>query len=109
MSNSFQQDWGFPSEVKATIPGATWFDVQPVPGTYRSGRPRFECVFTGGGKVLATRPTLELISKKTGRPYHVCRREPDNWPSVSAQPKAASRPAAAANFSLDDGLDEIIA
>ena len=106
-NNTFQQDWGFPSEVKATIPGATWFEVQPVPGNYRSGRPKFECTFAGGGKVLATRPAMELTSKKTGKPYHVCRREADSWPSASAQPKPASRPTAAAQFSLDDVLDEI--
>ena len=101
--DTFRQDWGFPSEVRQTIPDAAYHGTDPVPGTYKSGRARFETSFLSRDrKVVARRPAMELTSKKTGKPYFVCRREADSWPSTSAQPKAA-----AANFSLDDVLDEI--
>ena len=98
MSSDFQKDWGFPSEVRATIPDAAYYDVRPVPGTYKSGRPKFECLFLSNDrkKVIARREAMELIARKTGKPYHVCRRA-ESWGAGQPLP-------AAAQFSIDDVL-----
>lgn len=98
--NTFQQDWGFPSEVKATIPDAAYYGTDPVPGTYKSGRAKFETTFLSKDrKVVARRPAMELTSKKTGKPYFVCRRAEDGWNA------AAPRPAAARSaYTLDDAI-----
>ena len=96
--DTFREDWGFPSEVKASIPGAAFYGTEMVPGTYKSGRPKFETTFLSKDrKVLARRPAMELISKKTKRPYIVCRRAEDSW--------NAARPAAARSaYTLDDAI-----
>lgn len=81
----FRTDWGFPSEVRATIPGAGYYDVQPVPGNYKTGRPRFECSFMDQQrkKVIARREAMQLISKANGKPYFVCRRH-ESWKAAAA-------------------------
>ena len=83
-SSDFQADWGFPSEVRATIPDAGVFDVRPCPGTYKSGRPRFEAIFLSHDRksIVARRDAMELTNKK-GQPYFVCRRQ-DNWRQAEA-------------------------
>ena len=77
--DTFREQWGYPSEVKGTIPGAAFYEVHPVPGCYKSGRPRFEATFVTADhkKVLARREAMELTSKRTGKPYNVCRRHED--------------------------------
>ena len=75
----FEQTWAFPSELKATL-GASWFEVLPTPDNYASGRPKYLARFFGDGyganrRIIAQRDAMELVSKKTGRPYYVCRRE----------------------------------
>ena len=77
-----QQDffvtWGFPSEVKASIPNAHSFEVYPAPSppsAYKSGRLRYVASFTDSfGNILATRDAMRLVSKKTGKEYEVCLR-----------------------------------
>jgi hypothetical protein len=76
----FEQTWCFPSEMKKTLQ-ASWYEVLPTPFTYASGREKFLARFYGPGyganrPIVAVRDAMELTSKKTGRPYHVCRREP---------------------------------
>ena len=74
----FLQTWGFPSEVKATIPNAHSFEVYPAPSApsaYKSGRPRYVCEYRDEfGNVLASRDAMKLVSKKTGLDYVVCHR-----------------------------------
>ena len=71
--------WGFPSEVKVTIPNAHSFEVYPAPSApsaYKSGRPRYVASFADEfGNVLATRDATRLVSKKTGKEYDVCLRK----------------------------------
>ena len=77
---SFEESWGFPAELKQAL-GASGYDINPTPDCFRSGRPKFECVFfTGAGHnrlVIERREAMSLISKKTGKPYHVVSRKPE--------------------------------
>jgi hypothetical protein len=109
-SNSdFQQDWAFPSDIKATIPGAAYWDVRPTPENYRTGRPKFECLFLDAAKqkVIERRDAMELISKRTGKPYHVVRRHaaPSREGQAARDQLARNHAAAAsAQWTLDDAL-----
>ena len=59
MNNSdFLTQWGYPSEIKTEL-GASYYEMRHLPDTFRSGRPKMECL---------------LVSKKTGKPYRVCAR-----------------------------------
>ena len=75
----FFQSWGFPSEVKVTIPNAHSFEVHPAPSApsaYKSGRPRYVATFSDEfGNVVATRDAMRLTSKKTNKEYDVCLRK----------------------------------
>jgi hypothetical protein len=76
--DEFQKTWGFPSEVKASIPNAHSFEVYPAPSppsAYKSGRLRYVAAFADEfGNILATRDAMRLVSKKTGKEYDVCLR-----------------------------------
>ena len=77
--DDFFVTWGFPSEVKASIPNAHSFEVYPAPSApsaYKSGRPRYVSAFADEvGNVLAPRDAMRLTSKKTGKEYDVCQRK----------------------------------
>ena len=77
--DDFFQTWGFPSEVKASIPNAHSFEVTPAvpPSAYKSGRPRYVATFADEfGNVVATRDAMRLVSKKTNnKEYDVCLRK----------------------------------
>jgi len=107
-SNSeFQQDWGFPGDVKATIPGAAYYDIRPTPENFKTGRPKFECIFLDAGKhkVIERRIAMELISKRTGKPYHVVRRHAAPAPAGQAARDQIQREKASyQQWSLDDAL-----
>ena len=104
MSDStWDQDWGFASDVKATIEGAVYYDVRPTPENFKTGRPKFECLFLDASKnrVIERRAAMELVSKRTGKPYHVVSRKA---PAAARQPAArqASPSRPAAPYTLDD-------
>ena len=101
----FEQTWVFPSEMKKTL-GASWFEVLPTPDTYASGRPKFLARYYGAGygvnrPIIAQRDAMELMSKKTGRPYYVCRREAT--PVKTTPLKAGMK---TARFSAEDVLGD---
>ena len=77
--DDFFVTWGFPSEVKSTIPNAHSYEVYPAPSApsaYKSGRPRYVASFADEfGNVVATRDAMWLVSKKTGKEYDVCLRK----------------------------------
>ena len=77
--DDFFVTWGFPSEIKVTIPNAHSFEVYPAPSApsaYRSGRPRYVATFSDEfGNVVATRDAMRLVSKKTDKEYDVCLRK----------------------------------
>lgn len=105
MSNSngksFQEQWAFINFVKQQLNAAS-YDLRPLPENFKSGRPKWECLFfSGDRKLIERRLALELVSKRTGRPYHVCERES----SPSHLRREAPRPASTAQshgYTLND-------
>ena len=77
--DDFFLKYGFPSDVKASIPNAHSFEVYPAPSApsaYKSGRLRYVATFSDEfGNVVATRDAMRLVSKKTGKEYDVCLRK----------------------------------
>ena len=77
--DDFFVTWGFPSEVKSSIPNAHSYEVTPAlspPSAFKSGRPRYVCSFADEFKnVVGTRDAMRLTSKKTGKEYDVCLRK----------------------------------
>ena len=98
--DSFRDTWAYLSEVVKTVPGAVRYDVRPIPGCFKSGRQRFEATFVSADhkKVLARRAAMELVSKRTGAVYHVCKRHEDS------KAENALRALSSAGFSVDDAL-----
>ena len=73
---SFAESWAFGSELKQQL-GAASYDIRPLPEKFRSGRPKFECLFFDRDNALISRRfAMELVSKKTGKKYHVVSRSP---------------------------------
>ena len=74
MTSDFQLKWAFPSELKQQLEAAS-YDIRPTPENFRSGRPKYQCLFFDkANKVLGSRAAMELTSKKTGKNYHVVSR-----------------------------------
>ena len=74
MNTDFMSQWGYPSEIKTEI-GAAYYELRPLPDNFRSGRPKWECLFfSSDRKLVSRRMAMELVSKKTGKPYRVCAR-----------------------------------
>ena len=73
---SFAESWCFPSELKQQLEAAS-YDIRQLPEKFRSGRPKFEALFFDKANVLISRRiAMELMSKKTGKPYHMVSRSP---------------------------------
>ena len=101
---SFSEQWGFPSEIKKEL-GAASYDVRPLSESFRSGRPKWECLFfSKDNKLISRRIAMELTSKKTGKAYHVCAREEPMPP----RPPVLRRETEA-DYSLDDVLGDLTA
>ena len=74
MNSDFQSQWGYPSEIKTDL-GAAYYELRNLPDNYRSGRPKMECLFfSADRKLVSRRMAMELVSKKTNKPYRVCAR-----------------------------------
>ena len=74
MNSDFLSQWGYPSEIKTEI-GAAYYEFRNLPDNYRSGRPKMECLFfSADRKLVSRRMAMELVSKKTNKPYRVCAR-----------------------------------
>ena len=102
----FADTWCFPSELKTKL-CASWYEVLPTPHTFASGRPKFLARFYGPGyganrPIIAVRDAMELTSKKTGRPYHVVKRE--ETAEKTTPLKAAAR---TAQFTAEDVLADV--
>ena len=51
------------------------YELRILPDNFRSGRPKWECLFfTADRKLVSRRLAMELESKRTGKKYHVCAR-----------------------------------
>ena len=78
--DDFFQTWGFPSEVKASIPAHSFEVYVPCAlrplGLQEWSPPRYVCSFADEFKnIVATRDAMRLTSKKTGKEYDVCLRK----------------------------------
>ena len=79
MSNqkSFNDCWAFASEIKDDI-NAWSYNVEQYPGNFKSGRPRWMCIFYDvNRKVVARRIGMSLTSRK-GVEYKVFSRR-EEW------------------------------
>ena len=74
MNTDFLAQRGHPSEIKTDL-GAASYELRILPDNFRSGRPKWECLFFSAEKNLVSRRlTMELMSKRTNKKYHVCAR-----------------------------------
>ena len=91
MNSDFQSQWGYISEIKTEI-GAAYYEIRPLPDNYRSGRPKMECLFfSADRKLVSRRMAMELMSKKTGKPYRVvARNEPAPQRTVLSRQQTGS-------------------
>ena len=84
---SFNESWAYASALKDELKAAS-YDVQPCPGTFKSGRPRWMAVFLNSDrKVVARRIGMELTSGRTGAPYKVFSRH--EWVDRDTAPPRA--------------------
>lgn len=71
----FQDSWGYVNQLKTELKAAS-YDIQPFPGTFKSGRSKWMATFMNGErKVIARRIGMELVSSRTGEPYKVFSRK----------------------------------
>ena len=98
--DEFRKTWGFPNEIKASIPGAARYEVRPIPGCYKSGRQRFEATFvnTDNKKVVGRREAMSLTSKRSGQQYYVCKR------ADPSKGEDALQALSSAGFGIDDAI-----
>ena len=72
---SFNESWAYASALKDELKAAS-YDVQPFPGTFKSGRPRWMATFLSADrKVISRRIGMQLTSSRTGAPYQVFSRQ----------------------------------
>ena len=76
---AFSHSWSFPAAVRDQLQfelemRPLFYDVKPTGETFRTGRPKFEAVFTHQRTVVAVRDAMELTSKVTGKPYFMVRK-----------------------------------
>ena len=105
---SFNESWAYVNILREELKAAS-YDVQPFPGTFRSGRPKFIATFMNReNKVIARRIGMELTSRKTGQGYKVFSRE--EWVDREATPpRTTLRREQASDYTLDDVLGDITA
>jgi len=67
----FRDSWKFPDEVKKSI-GAHRFTITETGRKFKSGRNILHATFFSiNGVNLSERTAMQLVSKTTGKPYHV--------------------------------------
>ena len=105
---SFSESWAYVNILKAEL-GAASYDIQPFPGTFKSGRAKWMAYFMNGErKVIARRIGMELTSKKTGDYYKVFSRE--EWvDKENIPPRPILRREQTNDYSLEDVLGEVTA
>ena len=102
---SFNESWAYASALKDELKSSS-YDVQPYPGTFKSGRPRWMATFLSADrKVMAKRIGMELTSGRTGAPYKVFSRQ--EW--VDAPPRTILSRQQTSDADAVDVLNEIYA
>ena len=82
---SFNESWAYASALKDELKAVS-YDVQPYPGTFKSGRDRYmTAFFSTDRKIIARRIGMELTSSRTGAPYKVFSRL--EWVDRDAMPR----------------------
>ena len=72
---SFNESWAYGNVIRDELKAAS-YDIQPFPGTFKSGRDRWMATFMSADhKVVARRIGMRLTSKQSGAPYHVFSRQ----------------------------------
>ena len=70
---SFSEAWKFPSWVEREIKNCAYSDTVLTDRKFKSGRPVYTTTFYNVvNKAIESRAAMQLIAKKTGRPYYVC-------------------------------------
>ena len=83
----FAESWSYSNVLKDEL-GAASYEIQPYPGTFRSGRDRWMATFFNSDrKVIARRIGMELKSGRTGAPYKVFSRQ--EWVDRDTAPPRA--------------------
>ena len=105
---SFSESWSYVNLLKSELKAAS-YDIQPYPGTFRSGRARWMATFFNReNKVIARRIGMELQSKKSGESYKVFSRE--EWvDKENTPPRTILRREQTNDYSLEDVLGEVTA
>ena len=100
---SWAESWAYANVIKGEL-GAASYDVQPYPGSFKSGRPQFMATFLNSDrKIIARRIGMQLTSKQSGAPYHVFSRL--EWVDRDAMPRTILK----REQSTTDPLDQIYA
>ena len=101
----FQESWAYPNQLKSELKAAS-YDIQPFPGSFKSGRSKWMAIFMNGErKVIARRIGMELVSARTGETYKVFSRE--EWVDREpVPPRTILRRETASDYSLDDALTQ---
>ena len=76
-NNDFQTQWGVPWEVKTMIPGASSYLIENTTRKFSSGRAVIDVVFYDAARSEICRRSGMTLTSKAGRPYEVCRRDPE--------------------------------
>ena len=104
---SFNESWAYASALKDELKAAS-YDVQPYPGTFKSGRPRWMATFLNSDrKVIARRIGMELTSGRTGAPYKVFSRQ--EWVDRDTPPRTILTRQRTSDADALDVLNEIYA
>ena len=100
---SWAESWAYANVIKGEL-GAASYDVQPYPGSFKSGRPQFMATFLNSNrKVISRRIGMQLTSKQSGAPYHVFSRL--EWVDRDTTPRTILK----REQSTTDPLDQIYA
>ena len=102
----FSESWAYANLLKGELKAAS-YDVQPFPGCFKSGRPRWIATFFNReNKVIGRRIGMELTSKRTGQGYKVFSRE--EWvDKENVPPRTILRREQASDYNSYDVLGEV--
>ena len=82
----FAESWAYANVIRDELKAAS-YDIQPFPGTFKSGRPMWMATYLNSDrKVVARRIGMQLTSKQSGAPYHVFSRQ--EYVDRDAMPRA---------------------
>jgi hypothetical protein len=75
VESDFDKNWGFASEIKELVPGATSWEIFSTGTVFSSGRKKVELkLYDIRGCLLETRVGMMLTSKRTNKDYSVFRK-----------------------------------